>query len=150
MNTHVPLISTRSKGPLGLAHLPRLWLKMRLAARGMLADGYRAGEGGFDGLLLEALGIESAVAVAFVAETQPDYLAFEAWVQQRAKSESLTPEAIEQFNKRVLCFVKPEPGATQMRDMLGIPESDRQWLGTDLNDLDDWHAFHQALLDEAG
>ncbi len=150
MNTHVPLISTRSKGPLGLAHLPRLWLKMRLAARGMLADGYRAGEGGFDGALLEAFGIEPAAAVAFVNQTQPGYLAFEAWVQQNAKPESLTPAAIEQFNKRVLAFVKPEPGATQTRDMLGLPESDKQWLGTDLNDLDDWHGFHLALLDEAG
>jgi hypothetical protein len=52
MPTHVPLISTRTKGPLGLVHLPRLWLKMRLSAKGQLAEGYRAGEGGFDGKLL--------------------------------------------------------------------------------------------------
>ena len=49
METHIPLISTRTKGPLGLVHLPRLWLKMRLSAKGKLADEYRAGEGGFDG-----------------------------------------------------------------------------------------------------
>ena len=72
MDTTVPLISTRSKGPLGLAHLPRLWLKMRLAARGKLASGYRAGEGGFDGALLEAIGINSGAAVACVADSQPN------------------------------------------------------------------------------
>ena len=90
METHVPLISTRTKGPLGLVHLPRLWLKMRLSAKGKLADEYRAGERGFDGLLLEALGIDSTAAVAFVSASQPGYLAFEAWVKENAKPGSLT------------------------------------------------------------
>ena len=58
MDAQVPLISTRTTGPLGVVHLPRLWLKMRLAARDKLAEGYRAGEGGFDGMLLETLGID--------------------------------------------------------------------------------------------
>ena len=149
METHVPLISTRTKGPLGLVHLPRLWLKMRLSAKGKLADEYRAGAGGFDGLLLEALGIDSTAAVAFVSASQPSYLAFEAWVMENAKPESLTPEAIDQFNERILSFPKPEPGRSEMLEILGLPQSDKEWLGTDLNDLDDWHGFHLALLDEA-
>ena len=149
METHVPLISTRTKGPLGLVHLPRLWLKMRLSAKGKLADEYRAGEGGFDGLLLEALGIDSTAAVAFVNASHPSYLAFEAWVKENAKPESLTQEAINQFNKRILSFPKPEPGRSEMLEVLGLPQSNKEWLGTDLNDLDDWHGFHLALLDEA-
>ena len=148
MDTTVPLISTRSKGPLGLAHLPRLWLKMRLAAKGKLASGYRAGEGGFDGALLEAIGINSGAAAAFVADSQPTYLAFEMWVKQNAKPESLTPEAIDAFNERMLSFPKPEPGRSEMLDLLGLPKDDTLWLGTDLNDLDDWHGIHLALLDE--
>lgn len=148
MKTHVPLISTRTKGPLGLVHLPRLWLKMRLSAKGKLADEYRAGEGGFDGLLLEALEIDSTAAVAFVNASQPSYLAFEAWVKENAKPESLTQEAINQFNERILSFPKPEPGRSEMLEILGLLQSDKEWLGTDLNDLDDWHGFHLALLDE--
>lgn len=148
MKTHVPLISTRTKGPLGLVHLPRLWLKMRLSAKGKLADGYRAGEGGFDGALLEALGIDSTAAVAFVSASQPGYLAFEAWVKENAKPGSLTLEAIDQFNERILSFPKPEPGRSEMLEILGLSPSDKEWLGTDLNDLDDWHGFHLALLDE--
>ncbi len=148
MQTHVPLISTRTKGPLGLAHLPRLWLKMRLSAKGKLAEGYRAGTGGFDGALLDTLGIDPAAAVDFVGASQPGYLAFEAWVKDHAKAESLTPEAIEQFNERILSFAKPEPGRSKTLEMLGLPPSDQEWLGTDLNDLDDWHGFHLALLDE--
>ena len=148
METHIPLISTRTKGPLGLAHLPRLWLKMRLSAKGKLADGYRSGEGGFDGALLKALGIDSTAVTAFVHEAQPSYLAFERWVKENAKLESLTPEAIDQFNQRILSFPKPEPGRSEMLEILGFPPSDTEWLGTDLNDLDDWHGFHLALLDD--
>lgn len=148
MDTYVPLISTRSKGPLGLAHLPRLWLKMRLADKGALAEGYRAGEGGFDGALLNALGIDSADAVVFIAASQPGYLAFEAWVREHAQPDSLTPAAIEQFNEKILSFAKPEPGRSDALEALGLPKSDAVWFGTDLNDLDDWNGFHLALLDE--
>lgn len=148
METHVPLISTRSIGPLGLVHLPRLWLKMRLASKGMLADGYRAGEGGFDGALLAALGIEAEQATAFVAAEQPGYLAFEEWVRQHATPDSLTPEAITAFNERILTFPKPEPGRTEMLEELGLPPSDDVWMGTDINDLDDWNGVHLALLNE--
>ena len=148
METHIPLIGTRAKGPLGLAHLPRLWLKIRLSVKGKLADGYRSGEGGFDGALLDALGIDSTAAIAFVSGSQPSYLAFEAWVKKNAKLGSLAPEAIDQFNQRILSFPKPEPGRSEMLEILGFPPSDTEWLGTDLNDLDDWHGFHLALLDE--
>jgi hypothetical protein len=133
---------------MGLAHLPRLWLKMRLASKGKLEEGYRAGEGGFDGALLEALGIETAAAVAFVAELQPTYLAFEAWVSENAKPDGLTAEAIEAFNERILSFPKPEPWRSEMLDELGLPKSDKEWLGTDMNELEDWQGFHLALLDE--
>jgi len=36
----VPLISSGVAGPLGVLHLPRLWLKVSLECRGKLADGY--------------------------------------------------------------------------------------------------------------
>lgn len=149
MNPQVPLISTRSKGPLGLVHLPRLWLKMRLSAQGKLAEGYRAGEGGFDGLLLTHLGIESATAIEFIKTSQPNYLNFEAWIKENANPESLVPEAIETFNSRILSFPKPEPGRTEMLEELGLPATDKEWLGTDLNDLDDWHGVHLLLHNEA-
>ena len=148
MDIQVPLISTRSKGPLGLPHLPRLWLKMRLAAKGLLVEGYRAGEGGFDGALLDALGIGADATTTFIKESQPSYLEFEAWVKENAQEGSLTPEAIEAINTRFLSFPKPEPGRTEMLDSLGLPKDDREWLGTDLNDLDDWQGFHQALQNE--
>ena len=148
MEKHVPLISTRTIGPLGLVHLPRLWLKMRLVAKGMLNEEYRAGEGGFDGVLLGSLGIEAGAAIAFVKASQPSYLAFEDWVKENATPGSLTSEAIEVLNERILTFPKPEPMRTESLEFIGLPQSDKEWLGTDLNDLDDWHSIHLALLNE--
>jgi hypothetical protein len=145
MDTQVPLISTCTTGPLGVVHLPRLWQKLRLSAKGLLAEGYRAGEGGFDEMLLEALGISSAAAIAFVQETQPTYLAFEAWVEENAGS--LTAAAIEQINESILSIQKPEPWRSEMLDLLGLPKDDKGWLATELNDLEDWRDFHLALLE---
>ena len=146
MDTQVPMISTRMTGPLGVVHLPRLWLKMRLAAKDKLAEGYRAGEGGFDEMLLNALGVDSKAAVAFVRESQPTYLAFEAWVKENAAADNLTAEAIKAFNDQILSIAKPEPWHSEMLDTLGIPKDGKEWLATDLNDLEDWQDFHQALL----
>ena len=148
MDTYIPLISNRSKGPLGLVHLPRLWLKMRLAAKGKLAQGYRAGKGGADGALLEALGLDYETTAAFIAESQPTYLVFEAWIKENVEPERLTSEAVNQFNERILSFPKPEPERSAVLAFIGLPNDDTKWISTDLNDLDDWHGFHLALLDE--
>ena len=42
-------------------------------------------------------------------------------MKQNAKPESLTPEAIDAFNERMLSFPKPEPGRSEMLDLLGLP-----------------------------
>ena len=148
MDRYVPLIGTAATGPLGVAHLPRLWLKMLLASQGKLVEGYRARQGGFDGLLLEFLGIAGCDASAFVAASQPAYLEFEAWVRENAAADRLTPAAIAQFNDRILTFLKPEPGRSEMLADLGLPSDDTEWTGADLNNLDDWHAFHRDLLND--
>ena len=46
-------------------------------------------------------------------------------------------------------LVEFRPGRSEMLELLGLPQSDKEWLGPDLNDLDDWHETHLALLDEA-
>jgi hypothetical protein len=120
---------------------------MRLAAKDRLAEGYRAGEGGFDGMLLEALGISSGAAVTFMHESQPSYVAFEAWVRENAGPDSLTPEAIGRINDQILSTAKPEPWRSETLETLGLPKDDAEWLGTDLNDLEDWQDFHLELLE---
>jgi hypothetical protein len=53
----VPLISSGTAGPLGAIHLPRLWLKLSLAAADALPEGYDECGSGFDAMTLDALGL---------------------------------------------------------------------------------------------
>ena len=63
MNTIVPLISSGVAGPLGVLHLPRLWLKVSLEARGKLAPGYPGLGKGYDLMVCNALGLNPAMAI---------------------------------------------------------------------------------------
>lgn len=141
----VPLISTRCTGPLGLVHLPRVWQKMLLASRDQLADGYRSGEGGFDGFVLDALGIDLKDAAEYISSDQPTYLAFEGWVRAQADAGRLTPEAIASVNEQILGFPMPDPRRTELLQGVGLSADEDIHAGADINDLDDWAGFHRAL-----
>src|SRR5580704_6874643 len=80
----VPLISSSVAGPLGAKHLPRLWFKVLLHATGRLADGYRHGQGGFDSMTFENLGIDPNLFIAYVERERPTYQGCEAWVRAHA------------------------------------------------------------------
>jgi hypothetical protein len=62
--TLVPLISSGVAGPLGVLHLPRLWLKASLEARNKIAAGYPALSKGYDSMVLGALGFAGPVSLA--------------------------------------------------------------------------------------
>jgi hypothetical protein len=141
----VPAVSTTSAGPLGVAHLPRLWLKMLLHAHGRLPEGYRYGLGGFDEYVQTAIGIEYEPLAAFIARERPGYLALEAWVREHATN--LTPAAIAASNAHVLGFDVPEERAAPRRAEYGVDASVTKAVA--LNDLDDWLALHHQLLASA-
>src|SRR5471030_1556222 len=61
-----PVLSSSIRGPLGVAHLPRLWLKLLLHSCGRLPEGYRCGVGGLDEFLTTTLGIDRDAFVAWV------------------------------------------------------------------------------------
>ena len=138
----VPAISSSTTGPLGAAHLPRLWLKMLLHAHGRLPDGYRFGIGGFDEMVEEHLGIGYEPLAVFIAAEKPGYLALEEWVRDHATA--ATPAAVAAHNTTLLTFVVPEERAAPRRALYGVDASVR--TGVALNDLDDWLAIHQQLI----
>ena len=55
-NTYVPTISSGVAGPLGVLHLPRLWVKVSLEARGKLAAGYPGIGAGYDMMVINEIG----------------------------------------------------------------------------------------------
>jgi len=84
MNTIVPLISSGVAGPLGVLHLPRLWLKLSLESTGKLAPGYPGAGKGYDQMVIDGIGLQRDAVISFVKQNKPTYPQFEAWVKKNA------------------------------------------------------------------
>jgi hypothetical protein len=138
-----PVLSSSVAGPLGILHLPRLWLKIVLHATGRLPAGYRHGSGGFDERLFEYLGIDRDAFVAYVEGELPDYRDCERYVLANARD--LSPQTIAAFNNRVRSGTPPDDVAAERRERFGI--TDESFANAcALNDLDDWAALHAELV----
>src|SRR6202051_2266999 len=98
-DTHVPLISSGTAGPLGVLHLPRLWQKVSLEAKGKLAAGYPGIGRGYDAMTCAALGLDEQAVKDYIGQNKPTYPQFEAWVKKNAKS--LNAQAVEKHNAAV-------------------------------------------------
>jgi hypothetical protein len=144
-DTYVPLISSGVAGPLGVVHLPRLWQKVSLEEAGKLASGYPGVGTGFDAMTLAALGLEEQAVRDYIKQNKPTYPQFEAWVKKNAKS--LTRDAIEKHNAAVRGY--NHDGETRMGILSACGIADDAAAPKDavnLNNLDDWYEFHQAVL----
>jgi hypothetical protein len=62
----IPIISSQTTGPLGVAHLPRLWTKLTLGFAGQLAEGWDQCGPGFDQLTLSDLGLDRDAVMEYV------------------------------------------------------------------------------------
>ena len=137
-----PLISSSVAGPLGIVHLPRLWLKILLHADGKLPEGYRAGVGGFDEMLVDKFGIDRDAFIAYISKEKPDYLTLERWVEKNATA--LTARNVADWKTTVIARqLKPEMAA-ERRARFGIADEEFAH-GVTLNDLDDWAGIHARL-----
>jgi len=138
----VPLISSSVMGPLGVLHLPRLWLKILLHARGRLAEGYRHGNGGLDETTCVDLGIDVDALVHYIETELPDYLQLEAWVREHATN--LDATSVAAHNLGILTRNQREELASERRARFGI--TDETFANAvRLNDLDDWAGVHALL-----
>lgn len=144
-NTYVPLISSGVAGPLGVVHLPRLWQKVSLEEAGKLASGYPGVGKGFDAMTLAALGLDEQAVRDYIKQSKPTYPEFEAWVKKNAKS--LNRESIEKHNSAVRGYNHDDEtrkgilSACAIADDAAAPKD-----AVNLNNLDDWYEFHQAVL----
>jgi hypothetical protein len=75
------MIPCNVAGPLGVLHLPRLWLKVSLEARGKLAVGYPGIGKGYDQMVINGLGLTADAVRKFITDKKPTYAEFEAWVK---------------------------------------------------------------------
>jgi len=145
MNTVVPLISSGTAGPLGVLHLPRLWLKLSLESSGRLAQGYPGAGTGFDQMVIDGLGLKRDAVIAFIKINKPSYLQFEAWVKKNGTK--LDKVSIEKLNAAIRGYNHDDAcrksilGANDLPDDANAPKD-----AVNLNNLDDWKEFHDAVL----
>ena len=141
--TYVPLISSGTAGPLGVLHLPRLWLKLSLEAAGKLAAGYPGCGKGYDGMTLGALGLDESATKSYIAGSKATYPQFEAWVKENATS--LTADSEAQHNAAVAGYIHDAGTRESILSANGI-SGDQPQDAVNLNNLDDWYEFHAAVL----
>ena len=145
-NTHIPLISSGVAGPLGVLHLPRLWLKVSLECRGRLAEGYPGIGKGYDSMVIEALGLQPEAVRSFIAERRPTYPQFEAWIKAQP-GVKLDKATLYKLNTAIQGYIHDDATRRGILQANGLPDDGSVCPGAvDLNNLDDWHEFHQAAL----
>lgn len=142
MSKIVPTISSATAGPLGVRHLPRLWCKASLAAVGKLHDDYPAAGGGFDQMVLDAIGIDREVFLNYINESKPSYVACEAWILEQ-KGGSLDQAKIDEVNSEILGYTHDDDTRKEILDAAGRADDGSIKDGVNLNNLDDWAILHK-------
>lgn len=146
MNTFVPLISSGVAGPLGVLHLPRLWLKASLEARGKLASGYPGCGKGYDQMVIDGLGLKRDDVLNFIKNQRPTYPQFEAWVLQQ-KGGKLDTGAVEKLNSAIRGYIHDDNTRKSILSANGVQDdANAPKDAVNLNNLDDWKEFHEAVL----
>jgi hypothetical protein len=145
-DTYVPLISSGTAGPLGVLHLPRLWQKVSLEARGKLAAGYPGIGKGYDMMTINALGLNADAVKKFITDSKPTYPQFEAWVKKQP-GVKLDKATLYKHNSAIRGYIHDDATRKGILGASGIgDESSVNPGAVDLNNLDDWYEFHQAVL----
>ncbi len=146
MSTFVPLISSGVAGPLGVLHLPRLWQKSSLEARGKLATGYPGCGKGYDQMVLDALGLSREATLNFIKASHPTYPQFEAWVKAQP-GVKLDHGTIDKLNGAIRGYIHDDATRKSILAANGIPDdANAPRDAVNLNNLDDWKEFWEAAL----
>lgn len=145
MSNIVPLISSGTAGPLGILHLPRLWLKASLGAAGKLHSDYPAIGAGYDQMVLDGLDLEKGAFEAFIADSKPSYIELEAWVLEQ-KGGSLDQDAVDTLNADITGYIHADETRDEILGAAGRDDDGTIKDAVNLNNLDDWAIFHSQEL----
>ena len=144
MSAIIPLISSGIAGPLGVLHLPRLWQKASLGAAGKLHSDYPSCGTGYDQMVLDGLSLDNKRFEDFIA-TKPTYPELEAWVLKESGG-SLDPDAVTKLNAAITGYNHTDVIRKTILGAVGIPDDGTILDAINLNNLDDWHAFHKEVI----
>ena len=145
MNSIVPLISSGVAGPLGVLHLPRLWLKLSLESVGKLAPGYPGAGKGYDQMVIDGIGLNRDAVIDYVKKSKPTYCQFEAWVKKNATK--LDKGSVEKLNAAIRGYNHDDETRKGILGANGLADDASACKdAVNLNNLDDWKEFHAAVL----
>ena len=145
MSKIIPLISSGTAGPLGVLHLPRLWLKASLGAAGKLHPDYPALAPGYDQMVLNGLGMEIEAFARFIASEKPTYPQCEAWILKQCGG-SLDPEVVAKLNASIAGYHHTDEVRKTILGASAIPDDGTILDAINLNNLDDWLSFHSEVI----
>lgn len=137
----IPFISSQTTGPLGVAHLPRLWTKLTLGYADQLADGWDHCGHGFDQMTIDALGLEREKVLEYFRTHKPTYVQFEEWVVKHGKTDH---DAIKHHNAAVHGYNHGDETGNAIREVVGLKD-DKVKDAVTLNMLEDLHELHKQL-----
>ena len=140
----VPLISSGTKGPLGVLHLPRLWQKVSLEAAGKIADGYPGIGAGYDTMVINGLGLNADAVRACITNDKPTYPQFEAWIRDQDGA-TLDADSIGALTDSIEGYNHDDATRQGILSANGLADGDPQ-DAVNLNNLDDWLEFHSAEI----
>ena len=144
--TYVPLISSGVAGPLGVLHLPRLWLKASLEARGKLAAGYPGCGKGYDQMVIDGLGLNRDGVLNYIKNDKPTYPQFEAWIKKQP-GVKLDKASVDKLNSAIKGYIHDDNTRKGILGASGIPDDANACRdAVNLNNLDDWKEFYDAAL----
>lgn len=139
------MISSGIAGPIGVLHLPRLWQKASLGAVGKLHDDYPACGKGYDQMVLDGLGLNREEFLGYIKAKKPSYPELEAWVLSK-KGGSLDAEAVRQLNAAIAGYIHDDATRKAILGESNIEDTGNIKDAVNLNNLDDWKAFHRDVL----
>ena len=143
MNT-IPLITSGVSGPLGVLHLPRLWQKVSLDNVGKLNSEYPAIGGGYDQMVLDALGIQKENFSSFM-QSKPTYTQLESWILEQSGG-SVDQAAVATLNDSVRGYIHTDETRQAILSSCGLEDSGNILDAVNLNNLDDWQSFHSSEI----
>ena len=142
----IPMIPCNAAGPLGVRHLPRLWLKVSLESTGKLHSDYPGIGQGFDMMVINGLGLSADAVRSFIADNRPSYGEFETWVKAQS-GVKLDRASIYQLNSAIMGYHHDDDTRKGILDAAGYPDDGSvNGSAVELNAIEDWAAFHAAQL----
>lgn len=140
------MISSGTAGPLGVLHLPRLWLKVSLESAGKLADGYPGIGQGYDMMVINALGLKAEDVKHYITSHKPTYPQFEAWIKHH-HGVKLDKATIHKLNVAIRGYIHSDETRHGILKANGLHDDGHTTHdAVSLNNLDDWHEFHHHVL----